>query len=355
MPKNKLMRDFTFGKKLSRDLIELIIGDLIQNYHGNKNTMEVSRGAFTAVAEKFKVSVSTVTGHWKRYCCGNPEISRPVRGRPRKVTHQDIDYIQYRKTLKPSLTSANLHSELLQVSTTNIAPRTVRRAVQSYLPEPWTYKKIKPVAMERLTVDNLVYTETYMDLLNRVDPYRLQFMDESGFRLPEVGRSLYGHAPVGQRAIEIVRYHSIPNATLHLLAGLQGAGHYKVTDGPSDSYTFVDFITECVHTVTEYGVPALKPGDVLVVDNAAIHHSQISQVLTMWLEQQGIDVVFTPRYSPDMNPVEGCFSQIKSVLKNPCYGSILHNNLHAAIYAAAKTFSSSDLHAYFRHTGFLNC
>ena len=64
------------------------------------------------------------------------------------------------------------------------------------------------MAVERLTLNNLVYTETYMDLLNSVDPYRLQFMDESGFRLPEVGNPLYGHAPKGQDAVEVTRYHS---------------------------------------------------------------------------------------------------------------------------------------------------
>ena len=99
--------------------------------------------------------------------------------------------------MKPSLTSSALHADLMQVSTSNIGPRTVRRALKSYMSEPWTYKKIKPVAAERLTLNNLVYTETYMDLLNRVDPYKLQFMDESGFRLPEVGTPLYGHAPKG--------------------------------------------------------------------------------------------------------------------------------------------------------------
>ena len=105
-------------------------------------------------------------------------------GRPRIITDQDIDYIKYRKIMKPSLTSSSLHVDLTQVFTSNVAPRTVRRAVRSYMSEPWTYKRKKPVAAERLTLDNLGYTETYMDLLNRVDPYRLQFMDESGFRLP---------------------------------------------------------------------------------------------------------------------------------------------------------------------------
>ena len=48
----------------SNDLIQLIIGDLEQDYtcyNGNKSTSQVDRGAFSAVANKYKVSVSTVT------------------------------------------------------------------------------------------------------------------------------------------------------------------------------------------------------------------------------------------------------------------------------------------------------
>ena len=212
---NKHKRDYACGKELSNDLIQLIIGDLEQDYNGNKSTSQVDRGAFSPVANKYKVSVSTVTLHWKRFCFGK-EPKQPV-GRHRSVTDQDIDYIKYRKTMKPS---AALHADLMQVSTSNIGPRTVRRAVRSYMSEPWTRKRIKTMAVERLTLNNYVYTETYMDLLNSVDPYKLQFMDESGFRLPEVGNPLYGHAPKGQDAVEVTRYHSIPNATLHLLAGI---------------------------------------------------------------------------------------------------------------------------------------
>ena len=56
---NKHKRDYACGKELSNDLIQLIIGDLEQDYNGNKSTSQVDRGAFSAVANKYKVSVST--------------------------------------------------------------------------------------------------------------------------------------------------------------------------------------------------------------------------------------------------------------------------------------------------------
>lgn len=342
---------------MSDDLRKLIIDELEQKFGGDKDTFTVSRGAFAQAAKTFHVSKTTVKNIWTRYCTGNrsSSTSQTPRGRPRKLTDADIHFIEYMKLQRPSATSLHIHSEISSVSTTEVVARTINNAIRSYLPKQWTHKKIKHVARERFTYVNLVYTETYMELIHQVDPYRLQFMDESGFKLPEVCNPLYGHAPRGERAIEIVRYHSAPNVTLHLLAGLGGVSHLKVTPGASDSITFMNFITECVHTATEYGVPALKPNDILVVDNATIHHSQTAQVLKIWLEMQGIDVVYLPKYSPDMNPVEECFSKIKSVIKQPIYGPMVQANLSAAIYSATGAISSGDMHSFFRHTGYLNC
>lgn len=355
MQTNKYGRSFQSGKSLSKDFKNLILDELTDCHGGNKDTMFIKYGAFSKTAEKFKVSVNTVSNIWKEHCCGiSTRSTGGHRGSSRKLSNQDIDFIEYMKIQKPSYTSTKIHAELLTVSTTEVHPRTIRRAVQKHLSKPYSFKKIKAVAEERFTHENLIYTETFMDILCRVDPHRLRFMDESGFRLPEVTRPLYGHAPVGERAIEIMRYHSFPNATLHLLAGLDGIGHFKVTHGASDSYTFVDFITECVNSYTDFGVAALRPGDILVVDNAPIHHSQIAQVLKLWLERQGIDVVFTPRYSPDMNPVENCFSKIKSVIRRPDFGPVLHDHFHLAIYSATQTITSADMHSFFRETGYIN-
>lgn len=77
-------------------------------------------------------------------------------------------------------------------------------------------------------------------------------------------------------------------------------------------------------------------------------------MLKIWLERQGIDVVFTPRYSPDMNPVENCFSKIKSVVRKPEFGQVLQDNFHLAIYTATKTVTSGDMHSFFRETGYIN-
>ena len=51
---------------------------------------------------------------------------------------------------------------------------------------------------------------------------------------------------------------------------------------------------------------------VLVLDNARIHHDED---LVKYIEAFGGRIEYLPPYSPDFNPIETCFSVIKSFLK----------------------------------------
>ena len=51
---------------------------------------------------------------------------------------------------------------------------------------------------------------------------------------------------------------------------------------------------------------------VLVLDNTRIHHDND---LIEYVEAFGCHVEFLPPYSPDFNPIETCFSVVKSFLK----------------------------------------
>ena len=136
------------------------------------------------------------------------------------------------------------------------------------------------------------------------------------------------------------------------MAGLGGVSHYKVTLRASDSIRFSNFITECVYSQTDYGFPALKPNDILVIDNATTHHSHDAQLLKIWLETQGIDVVYTSKYSPDMNPIEGCFELIskynvglKTLLSEGLSEPEFYGDL---VYKFKKLIGSNDFSFQFR-------
>ena len=57
----------------------------------------------------------------------------------------------------------------------------------------------------------------------------------------------------------------------------------------------------------------VNPHSVVILDNASIHHVQ--GVIDLIEIQAGAKLVFLPPYSPDLNPIEEVFSQVKSIMK----------------------------------------
>ena len=99
----------------------------------------------------------------------------------------------------------------------------------------YSRKKFNTLAQERFSVENMAYTQMFIDYLHAKDPFKLKFFDECGLKLPFHGKRLYGHAPVGERCIELLRYHDSPNITVNLLAGLNGVEYMNTVQGASDT------------------------------------------------------------------------------------------------------------------------
>ncbi len=59
-------------------------------------------------------------------------------------------------------------------------------------------------------------------------------------------------------------------------------------------------------------VPALSPGQVVVMDNASFHKSRRTREL---IEQAGCKLLFLPTYSPDLNKIEKFWARLKHHLR----------------------------------------
>ena len=73
------------------------------------------------------------------------------------------------------------------------------------------------------------------------DPASVNFFDESGFQLPDVGHRNFGFSPVGDECVDVRRYLSTANKTLNFLVGLDGVNYSNVLEGASNSYEFLNF------------------------------------------------------------------------------------------------------------------
>jgi transposase len=73
-------------------------------------------------------------------------------------------------------------------------------------------------------------------------------------------------------------------------------------------------------------VPALRPGQTVIMDNAAFHkHARTRQAI----EAAGCSLLFLPPYSPDLNPIEKIWANLKRKLADvlPNFSSSLEDAL----------------------------
>lgn len=60
-------------------------------------------------------------------------------------------------------------------------------------------------------------------------------------------------------------------------------------------------------------IPELKPGQIVIMDNATFHKSKKTKEL---IESVGCSILFLPPYSPDLNPIEKFWANLKARIKS---------------------------------------
>lgn len=93
--------------------------------------------------------------------------------------------------------------------------------------------------------------------------------------------------------------------------------------------------------------PSLRPGDIVVMDNLAVHKSPEFAEL---VEAVGAEVRFLPSYSPDLNPIEKMWSKIKSLLRGA--EARTQEKLDEAISMAFSKVTPKDAAGWFASCGY---
>jgi transposase len=134
-------------------------------------------------------------------------------------------------------------------------------------------------------------------------PTRWIYLDESFFTTQMT--RLYGYAPRSERLVDFVPQCHWQRLTL--VAGL-------CTEGVLAPWAFEGSMTtdRMLEYLRDHLGPALRPGDVLVMDNLNVHKSpRVLEALRGWKA----DRLLLPAYSPDLNPIEQVFGWLKGKIR----------------------------------------
>jgi transposase len=173
-----------------------------------------------------------------------------------------------------------------------------------------------------------------------IDPARLVFVDESGASTA-MDRT-HGRAPSGVRVDGPVPHGHWKVTTLTAAVRLDGvpASACLAFDGATDSACFEAYVGECL-------APALRPGDIVIMDNLSCHKS--AEVARL-IGAAGAEVRYLPAYSPDLNPIEAMFSKLKARLRSAAARTI--DGLVEAMGDALRAVRPGDISGWFRHSGY---
>jgi transposase len=91
-------------------------------------------------------------------------------------------------------------------------------------------------------------------------------------------------------------------------------------------------------------LPQLWKEAIIVMDNLPVHHAKTVETLIKFF---GVNVKFLPPYSPDLSPIELCWSRIKGIMRSEAARS--SETLDAAITKAINGITDENALHGFNH------
>jgi transposase len=166
----------------------------------------------------------------------------------------------------------------------------------------------------------------------------LVFVDESGITT-EMSRR-YGRAAHGARVDEGVPAGHWRTLTVLGAVSLSGWVAVMSVEAATDGDVFLAYLEHVL-------CPQLKPGQLVVMDNLGSH--KVDGVREL-IQQTGASLCYLPPYSPDFNPIEKCWAQMKQKLRALKARSVI--TLQHALAEALASLTPQNAANYFRHSGY---
>lgn len=273
---------------------------LYANYFGGTQAIKRFRSCSLSQAYYFKKKVKTGR-HWNK--------NGGRRNNNFKVSIQNLFkilyFIQTLCFISPDLPLKSYCTWIYLLFNIQISVPWISSAFSKIL--GYSYKRMQIFQNLKYTSENIDYYFEYLFWIKDQNPIQIKFLDESHFD----GRGTqckFGRGPINQRVIGNSNLELSERCSLTLITSLVHTKPYFVEyrDASNCQEDFLFFILRAI--LAGY----LVPGDILICDNASIHHGQdtISQVQDL-LDSVGISFVSLPTFSPELNPCELVFNFVK--------------------------------------------
>ena len=150
---------------------------------------------------------------------------------------------------------------------------------------------------------------------------------------------LCARAVDGERAVGSVPGTKGENVSLVGALSIRGLVAAMTVPGSINTEAFVIYLTQVL-------VPQLWKGAIVVMDNLKVHYAERVRVA---IESVGAKVKFLPPYSPDLSPIELCWSKLKQFLRSSEARTL--ESLNQAMGQSVNYITDDDALGWFNHCG----
>jgi transposase len=199
-----------------------------------------------------------------------------------------------------------------------------------------TTKKKSFVASERHESQRRAFRREVAELT--VDDF--VFVDEMGIHI-DLARG-YGRAAPGERVVDTKPSTRGKNLSVIGALGADALRAAMSVPGAVDGDVYLVFTQKVL-------APCLHPGNIVFMDNVPTHKMP---TIAAALAAVGARVKFLPPYSPDLSPIEQCWSKVKTFLRS--VAARTQKALAAALSNALATITHDDIKGWFAHCGYVD-
>jgi transposase len=149
----------------------------------------------------------------------------------------------------------------------------------------------------------------------------------------------YARACGGQRVAEATPQGHWKILTILSALSLRGLLATMTIEEATDGDIFLAYVEQVL-------CPALRLGDVVIMDNLSAH--KVAGVREL-IQAAGAAWLYLPPYSPDLNPIEPAWAKLKQVLRS--LKARTAEALEQAVTQALPCITPDNAQAWFRHCG----
>ena len=301
----------------------------------------VKKMSITAISDICCVSNKSVRRYIDRFSQTGEVKPTEYQHGPSRLLGNDQQLVLLRIILQnPGLYLHEIQSELFAVYGQTVSIATICQTLH-YM--GCTRQALQHIAIQRSDAERA----KFMAEISMYDPGMIIWLDETGCDRRHSTRkwsySIRGITPRDHCLLARgERYSAIA------IMSVEGLLDVHLAEGTVNGSKFEESVKSSL-------IPILNPfnwnnkNSIVVMDNAPIHH--VENVCKLIEDQVGAKLIYLPPYSPDLNPVEEVFSQVKSIMKQNDLLFQVSNAPRILLTMAFSMVTQEDCIKYIEHSG----